>query len=230
MIQPTILVIIGISGDLAKPKLPPAILSLHRAGQLPEQFQIVGTTRQALNTDDILGHLPADASDVEKTFMHEHMATLQINMSQAEEYPSLSSHLTSIEADFGAPAQRLFYLSVPPEISSPIVEHLGTSGLAKAENTKLLIEKPFGINLESAAALVKHINQYFDETQVYRIDHYLAKEMAQNIIIFRGGNSLFKQTWNKDFIESIEIVASESIDIEGRTHFCEQTGAKRDVV
>ncbi|MFS8118901.1 MAG: hypothetical protein ACMG55_10475, partial [Microcoleus sp.] len=230
MIKPTILVIIGISGDLSKRKLLPAILSLHRANQLPQQFRIVGTTRQTLNTNDILGYLPADISDVEKTFMHEHTTTLQINTSQVEEYPSLASHLTSIEAEFGTSAQRLFYLSVPPEISSPIVEHLGTSGLAKVENTKLLIEKPFGINFRSAAALVAHINQYFDETQVYRIDHYLAKEMAQNIIIFRGGNSLFKQTWNKNFIENIEIVASESIDIEGRTHFYEQTGAMRDVV
>ncbi len=230
MIKPTILIIVGISGDLSKRKLLPAILSLYRANQLPEKFRIVGTTRQTLNTDDILEHLPADASDVEKAFMHEHMTTLQIDMSRVEEYPSLANHLTAIEAEFSSPAQRLFYLSVPPEISSPIVEHLGSSELAKIENTKLLIEKPFGTDLKSAVALVGHINQYFDETQVYRIDHYLAKEMTQNIIIFRGGNSLFKQTWNKDFIESIEIVASESIDIEGRTHFYEQTGAMRDVI
>ncbi|MEK9181552.1 MAG: glucose-6-phosphate dehydrogenase, partial [Patescibacteria group bacterium] len=116
------------------------------------------------------------------------------------------------------------------DISQSIVEVLGESGLAKVGETKILLEKPFGINLESAISLTKHIDKYFLPTQVYRVDHYMAKETAQNIIIFRGGNSLFKKTWNKDFIESIKIIVSEKIDIEGRVNFYEQTGALRDVV
>jgi glucose-6-phosphate 1-dehydrogenase len=124
----------------------------------------------------------------------------------------------------------LFYLSVPPEATQSVVQMLGDSGLAEVANTKLLLEKPFGTDLASAEQLVEHLKQHFKEEQVYRIDHYLAKEMAQNLIVFRSANPVFSQTWNNTFISSIEIVASEKIGIEGRKTFYEQTGALRDVV
>ncbi len=204
--KPTILIIFGISGDLAKRYLLPAIDAIAKAKMLPEQFEIVGVTRQ------------------------ESSIYFQMNTTDIQDYKKLNEHLKKIEESFREPAQRLFYLSVPPNVSQSIVEFLGESGLSKIGDTKILLEKPFGINLESAISLTKHIDKYFLPTQVYRVDHYMAKETAQNIIIFRGGNSLFKKTWNKDFIESIKIIVSEKIDIEGRVNFYEQTGALRDVV
>ncbi|MGD0284515.1 MAG: glucose-6-phosphate dehydrogenase, partial [Candidatus Saccharimonadales bacterium] len=131
---------------------------------------------------------------------------------------------------FSEPTQVLFYLSVPPQVSQPIVEYLGQAGLAKQKSTKLLLEKPFGTDLISARDFIEHLNKYFSETQIYRIDHYLAKEMAQNLIVFRNENSLFKRTWNNTFIEKIELSLLESIGIESRVNFYEQTGALRDVV
>jgi glucose-6-phosphate 1-dehydrogenase len=131
---------------------------------------------------------------------------------------------------FAQETQRLFYLSIPPQISGGIIRQLGESGLAQMKNTKLLLEKPFGTDLASAEDLISTTSQHFREEQIYRIDHYLAKEMAQNILVFRNGNSLFKKTWNSSFIEKIDILATESIGIEGRNIFYEQTGALRDVL
>jgi glucose-6-phosphate 1-dehydrogenase len=147
-----------------------------------------------------------------------------------EGYRLLDKRLSEIESDFGVPSQRLFYLSVPPQVSPPIVELLGESGLAAKPDTKLLLEKPFGVDLASAKDLVERISRYFKSEDVYRIDHYLAKESVQNLITFRQDNTLFKRTWNKEFIERIEISALEKIGINGRAVFYEQTGALRDLV
>lgn len=228
--QATILVIVGISGDLAKRKLLPSIADLFAAGQLPEDFRIIGTTRQAINNEDILHHLSDTTSEAARSFIDSYLTMLTIDMSSSDEYEKLRSCIDSIEHEFGAKAQRLYYLSVPPAVSSPIIEHLGTSGLAALPDTKLLIEKPFGVDLASARALIEHINTHFAENMVYRIDHYLAKEMAQNLLVFRERNQLFSRTWNSDSIAKIEVIASEEIDIEGRANFYEQTGALRDLV
>lgn len=154
----------------------------------------------------------------------------QMNLEDHSDYVRLSQHLDQLDSQLGAAAQRLFYLSVPPQVSTPIVECLGDSGLAAHPGTKLLLEKPFGTDLESATDLSAHINKHFKPKQVYRIDHYLAKEMAQNLIVFREGNPLFRQTWNKDFIQQITVLASEQIGIENRAIFYEQTGALRDLI
>ncbi len=204
---PTILVIFGISGDLAMRYLLPALRAIDSAKMLPEKFKIVGITRQP-NSD-----------------------FFQMDLGNEEEYERLNEYLKEIEKGFSEPSQRLFYLSIPPEACKSVVEFIGKSSLAKNNiQKKVLLEKPFGTNLENATDLAKHIGRYFSPTEVYRVDHYMAKETAQNIIIFREGNSLFKKTWNKDFIESIEIVASEEIGVEGRASFYEQTGALRDIV
>lgn len=222
-IRPTILVIVGISGDLSKRKLLPAIQAIHEAGILPKQFKIIGTTRQRLSLDDVL----PEGGDT--AFLREHLELLQMNLAEADDYYLLTDKIAAIESDFGASAQRLFYLSVPPQVSQPIITNLGSSGLATPE-TKLLLEKPFGTNHESAEELISHMKNHFSEARIYRIDHYLAKEMAQNLVTFRSSNSLFKQTWSKEFIDEIQIMALEAIDIEGRAGFYEQTGALRDLV
>jgi glucose-6-phosphate 1-dehydrogenase len=204
--NPTILIIFGVSGDLSKRYLLPAIDAIKKAKMLPEHFKIVGVTRQ------------------------KNSKLYQMDVTKKEDYEKLNEYLGKIEKDFGKEAQRLFYLSVPPQACKNIIEFIGTSSLIKHPNNKLLLEKPFGADLESAKELVMHIDKYFKPEQVYRTDHYMAKEAAQNMIVFRDRNSLFKKTWNKDFIESIHITASEKIGIEGRINFYEQTGALRDIV
>lgn len=223
--QPTILVIVGISGDLSRRYLLPALRSMAKAGVLPQDFRIVGITRRKLKLEDIL-------PEGNQQFLRDHLELYQMDLTDLVDYRALSKHLQAIERMFSQkiPAQRLLYISVPPQVSQPVVRLLGESGLASAPHTKLLLEKPFGTDLASAQELVDDIKKYFVEDQIYRIDHYLAKEMAQNLIIFRAANPLFASTWNKDFIERIDIVATEDIGIEGRVAFYEQTGALRDLV
>lgn len=204
--KPTILIIFGVTGDLSKRYILPAINAIGKAKMLPDKFKIVGITRQKSSK------------------------FYQMNLTSSEDYEKLNKYLIKIEKRWGKSTQRLFYLSVPPNACKQIIEFIGQSSLLKNKNTKLLLEKPFGINLENAKELVRHIDKYFSSEQIYRTDHYMAKEAAQNLIVFRDCNSLFKKTWNKDFIESINITVSEKIDIEGRANFYEQTGALRDVV
>lgn len=220
-LQSTVLVIVGITGDLSTRKLLPAIEKIVAAGAAPEQFKILGVSRRNVTKSELLTTV-AGKTD----FLAQNLDMYQMDLSSPDEYAKLREHLTQTAPG----SQILCYLSVPPQISQPIIELLGSSGIATIPDTKLLLEKPFGTDLQSAQELVKHVKTHFTEEQIYRIDHYLAKEMTQNLVVFRQSNSLFKQTWNKDFIESIEIVASETLDIEGRAEFYEQTGALRDVV
>ena len=222
--QPTTIVIFGISGDLAHRSLLPALQAIAKSGALPEQTRIVGITRQALETNELF-----EAHD-DSAWLEDHLSLFQMNPAETADYEALKHHLETIESDFNSPSQRLFYLSVPPQVSGSIITHLGQSGLSNVPHTKLLIEKPFGTDLASAKELVTHIRQYFEESQIYRIDHFLAKEMAQNLVVFRSSNALFRSTWNHHFIESIEVLLHEHIDIEGRANFYEQTGAVRDVL
>lgn len=222
--QPTILIIVGVSGDLSQRYLMPAIQTIAASGVLPEKFRIVGITRQPdLQIDSVL-------PDGDNAYLLDHLELWQMNLAETGEYAALATHLEEIEQQFGESAQRLYYLSVPPQASQPVISHLGASGLTAVPNTKLLLEKPFGIDRGSAEELIEHLTQHTREEQIYRIDHYMAKEMTQNILSLRTNNPLFRCTWNKDFIEYIEILAPESIDIEGRAGFYEQTGALRDFV
>ena len=221
----TILIIIGISGDLSKRKLLPAIGQIAKTGMIPDQFKIVGVTRQSgINLGDLLSYTN------NKDYIIDNTELFEMDLLKNEDYEKLNTRLEEIEKEFGNKAQYLFYLSVPPNVSKSIIEFIGKSGLAEKNETKLLLEKPFGVDLTTATELVSHIDKYFKPEQVYRIDHYMAKETAQNIIVFRDGNSLFKKTWNKDFIDRIEVTVSESIGIEGRANFYEQTGALRDLI
>jgi glucose-6-phosphate 1-dehydrogenase len=226
-LPPTILVIVGITGDLSIRKLLPAIEKLSAAKAVPDKFKIVGITRRDVKVVDIIKRLPASESHA---FLSKHLEMYRMDLANADDYQQLRTHLAELEKQLGGQAQKLFYLSVPPQISQPVVKLLGEASLAKVPHTKLLLEKPFGTDLASAKELIDQAKQYFDEDQVYRIDHYLAKDMAQNMIVFREGNALFSHTWSNQFIERIDILASEKIGIEGRAAFYEQTGALRDLV
>lgn len=208
----TKLVIFGVTGDLSRRKLLPALRRVVD-GLEDDTIELVGISRQTdIDTDKLFGDLAP-------------MSTLfSLDLADVADYRKLATQLHSTPCD-----QIVIYLSVPPLAVVPIVERLGQVRL-NGKEVKLLLEKPFGIDQHSADEAVKHIAQHFDESQLYRIDHYLAKEMAQNIVAFRGGNALFANTWNNQFIEKIEIIASEKIGIEGRQEFYEQTGALRDVL
>ncbi|HKX73543.1 MAG TPA: glucose-6-phosphate dehydrogenase [Candidatus Saccharimonadales bacterium] len=221
--QPTILVIVGISGDLAKRKLLPALSQIASYQAFPKKFKIVGLVRRKLTVEDVL-------PDGDQEFLRKHLELYELDMTDTAQYVQFAERLKAIEKEFGETAQRLFYLAVPPQVSQPLVDCLGESGLAQVPDTKLLLEKPFGTDLVSAQELIEGIKKHFTEEQVYRIDHYLAKETAQNLVVFRSGNALFKRSWNNNFIERIDIIAAEKISVEGRAGFYEQTGALRDFV
>lgn len=221
----TILIIFGISGDLARRYLLPSIEQIAKAKMLPKHFKIIGITRNlSFNTEKVFKNTS------NKKIVQKATSFFEMDVNDKNEYEKLDSLIKKEEEKFGQPAQKLFYLSVPPKACAPIIQMLGFSGIAKRKDVKLLLEKPFGNDLKSAEELVKLTKRYFSEDKVYRIDHYLAKESVQNIITFRNGNPIFRKTWNNKFIERIDIIASENIDIEGRANFYEQTGALRDYV
>lgn len=211
----TLLVIFGITGDLAKRKLLPALRHLSSENLLKDTT-ILGISRQKITKDSVLNENNDPLIDIFDLFT--------MDVAEPKDYVRLKSRIK----DHGHDAQVLFYLSVPPFAVSHIVTSLGQAGLNDKNTVKLLLEKPFGTDLASAQEAIDEMLAYFDESQLYRIDHYLAKEMSQNIIAFRGQNALFRHLWGRQAIERIEILATETIGIEGRVQFYEQTGALRD--
>lgn len=203
---PTILVIFGISGDLAKQKLLPAIKLMEEGKILPEKFKIVGITRQ--NNPEFY----------------------QMDVANAKDYEKLNEFLDNMEKEWGESTERLFYLSVPSQASKSIIEFIGTSSLAQNQKNKILLEKPFGNDLENAKELIEHINKYFKPEQIYRVDHYITKKAMQDFISHRQSDPSLREKWNKDSIESIVITVSETIDVKNRINFYEQTGALRDMI
>lgn len=167
--------------------------------------------------------------------MHEHTRMIKMDLNDGQAYASLLEQLNAIEDEKGVCMNRLIYLSIPPQVYQPIIQHIGDQGLngscqhGKA-STRLLVEKPFGYDLKSAEDLVTETGQVFQESQIYRIDHFLAKESAQNILTFRFENPIFEPLWSAEHIDHIEIAASEQIGIEGRVQFYEPLGALRDLI
>jgi glucose-6-phosphate 1-dehydrogenase len=213
----TKLLIFGITGDLSTRKLLPA---LHKIVQVAdfEGLQIIGVSRRDVNVGQLIKTSTDSGQLAGRTTI------FSMDLAQAGDYHELKKYI-NLQAD----EQLLVYLSVPPNAATQIVDFLGAAGI-NTPSTKLLFEKPFGVDLASATEMIESTSRYYAEEQIYRIDHYLAKEMAQNIVAFRGGNALFSHLWNNTAIEKIEVIASESIGIEGRGQFYEQTGALRDVV
>lgn len=212
----TTLAIFGVRGDLSQRKLLPALAEICRNSDFKARLKILGLSRSELQTDE---SLPKAASGLTDQF-----EVFQIDYSKLLDYKKLKDKLDQIGS-----RQVIFYFAVPPQAVLTIVSNLGRSGLNSAVY-KLLMEKPFGTDYASAKQLIDATDKHFKEEQVFRIDHFLAKEMAQNIAVFLGSNAIFRDVWNKTFIDRIEVVAEESIGIEGRAHFYEQTGALRDIV
>lgn len=217
--KPTILVVFGISGDLSHRYLLPALAELSKARKLSPNFKLWGISRRNLKTEEVF-NTPKLLELSKKVEISLH----QMNMDSQTDFRVLKQTLKTYK-----PQQVVFYFAVPPESVANIISRLGQAGLNQS-HVKLLLEKPFGTDYKSAKQVIGDTAKYFSEYQVYRIDHYLAKEMAQNISVFLGGNILFRDVWSNKFISSIDIVVAEKIGIEGRVKFYEQTGALRDIV
>jgi glucose-6-phosphate 1-dehydrogenase len=238
--QPLTLVIFGITGDLAQRKLLPALYHLARAEELPEQLKIVGISRRDISPDNVYGQLKQFVTDADydpavEELLKAHTETHKMNLLEEADYTTLLARLQEIETELGEGGSRLYYLSIPSQAFSPIIRLLGKTGHnaplpGSGDAPRLLIEKPFGYDLTSARELITTLDEHFGEGQVYRIDHYVAKETVQNILTFRFQNPLFESIWNHKHIDHISVVANEKLDIEGRANFYEQTGALRDLV
>jgi len=241
-LEPAIIVIFGITGDLAGRYLLPSLYHLFKDDLLPEQVEIVGVTRRDVSVQDLLTTTELCVMESNNVCdpvvlkrMQGRLSMFKMDLDNGDDYDQLKNHLDDIETKHGICMNRLYYLSIPPSVYRPIVELLGEHKLngscqhSKAA-TRLLVEKPFGHDLASAKELIDETGKQFREEQVYRIDHYLAKETVQNILAFRLHNPIFEALWDNRYVASIDIEAKETIGIEGRTTFYEQTGALRDFV
>ncbi len=230
-----VIVLFGATGDLAKRKLLPGLFHLAVAGLLPPQYRIIGSApkNSALSTGEFRKHARDAISEfgsskpVGKAWQ-EFEDNLSFAGADPEDTSPLQEELHSAEAAIGGTVRRLFHLAVPPSAFASVVSMLGAAGLA--EGARVIIEKPFGSDLQSAKALNSSIHQVFDESQIFRIDHFLGKESVDNILAFRFANGLFEPVWNLSHIKYVQIDVPETLSIEGRADFYDKTGAFRDMV
>lgn len=240
---PTAVVIFGASGDLTARKLIPAVYNLAADNLLPADFYLVGYGRKSI-PDDEFRQLAADAikefsrrelNDEVWNRVAERTSYVAGGYDDPEAFDRLAEHLKEIDKKVGREVQPLFYISTPPSVFAPILKNLGSSGLAgkhlgKAHHAKVIIEKPFGRDLESARSLNATIRSVFEEHQVYRIDHYLGKETVQDLLVQRFANSIFEPLWNRNFISSVQITVAEEVGVGTRGGYYEQSGALRDMI
>ena len=239
---PTILVIFGASGDLTARKLVPALFNLALDSLLPSEFRLIGYGRKEMPDEEFRD---TSTKAVEEFSRRPLDGELWAGLSKKivyhaggyddlEAFKTLATRIEGIEKEAGHPFQLVFYVSTPPSVFSDIVVNLGRSGLAsheaKGERSKIIIEKPFGRNLDSARALNRTIAAHFDESQVYRIDHYLGKETVQNLLVARFANSIFEPIWNREYVDSVQITVAESVGVGSRGGYYDRSGAMRDML
>lgn len=218
------IIIVGATGDLARRKLLPAIYNLEVNGLLPDKGRIIGTGRSPLSNDDFR-KLAGDAIGEFSRSGRDEAAWRRL-ASRLVYVPSKDGY-SGVKSLCELP-NRLVYLSIPPDAFEATIEAVAEGGLV--EGSRLIVEKPFGHDLASSRHLAEVMHAHFDEDQVFRIDHYLGKETVQNILVFRFGNAVFERIWNRDMIEHVQFTVAESIGIEGRGAFYEETGALRDIL
>jgi glucose-6-phosphate 1-dehydrogenase len=238
---PTTFIIFGITGDLAGKKVLPAILNLYVNKQLPSKFAIVGFSRRHFDREEfrelIRDHMEIKMGQYrEEDVKHfiDHIYYEQGFFDKPESYKNLALRLKKIDDGFNSCSNKLFHLSIPPTLNEGILENLSVSGLTipcggNGGWTRVLIEKPFGYDIETAKKLDKKLGQLFNESQIFRIDHYLAKEALQNILAFRFSNSLFEPLWNRNHIEKVHIKLFEKNGVDNRGSTYDHIGALRDV-
>ena len=240
--KPCSLVIFGATGDLTHRKLVPALYNLAADGDLPPGMNIIGFARRD-KTDEVFRTEMEEATrkfsrqpvrdELWKSFA-QNLYYHRSEFNNDEGYKALSERLDKLDGEKPTGGRRLFYLSAGPEQFQPIIERLKSSGLNQSPQTdgwaRVIVEKPFGTDLASARALNDIVDHAFDESKIYRIDHFLGKETAQNIMVLRFANSIFEPIWNNRYIDHIEITASETLGVEGRAGYYETSGALRDMV
>ncbi|WP_392842143.1 glucose-6-phosphate dehydrogenase [Streptomyces sp. LN500] len=230
-----VVVLFGATGDLARRKLLPGLFHLAKAGLLPARYRIVGSApSQAAFSDDDFRKRAREAtaefgrSKPEGPEWQEFEEALTFGAADPDDPEPLLSAVRKAEHAVGGKPRRLFHLAVPPTAFASVIEMLGATGLA--ENARVIVEKPFGTDLPSAQALNATIHSVFDESRIFRIDHFLGKESVDNILALRFANGLFEPVWNRDHISHVQIDVPEKIGIEGRAQFFEGTGTFRDMI
>ncbi|HOZ95456.1 MAG TPA: glucose-6-phosphate dehydrogenase [Niabella sp.] len=238
--QATILVIFGGSGDLNQRKLTPALFNLCIDGFMPEKFAIIGTGRTNYSNEDFREHLYKAVQEFSRRkenpagsweSFSQNISYLRMDVDRQESYLPLKTIIEDFETEWEVRAHVIFYLAVAPQLVPEITTNLHKLELEKCKDTlRFVIEKPFGHDLKSAKELNKLLTDMFDESQIYRIDHYLGKETVQNILAFRFANALFEPIWNRNYIDHVQITASETVGVEDRGGYYDRSGALRDMV
>ncbi len=240
-LEPTILTIFGAGGDLTWRKLMPALYNLFLNKWLPDRFVIIGLDGKQISGDDYRQRLRqgvdrfSGRGPVQEEAWHNFAAYLpdpiSADFADPEVYATLSQRLADQEKMWGGPANHIFYLAVPPTLVDPIIKNLKKANLPdNRQQARIVVEKPFGRDLVSARALNKMLAQVFDESQIYRIDHYLGKETVQNILAFRFANALFEPVWDRRYIDHVQITVAEQVGVEHRGGYYDHAGALRDMI
>jgi glucose-6-phosphate 1-dehydrogenase len=239
--EPGIIVIFGASGDLTARKLVPALYDLAAQRRLPMEFAVVGISRTEMSHEEYRERLRGAlekyrsgevSEDVWESFS-KGIFYLPGDSKKPETYEELKGFLKQLDEERGTSGNRIYYLSSSPSLFSTIVERLGEAGMSEERDgsyARLVVEKPFGRDLESAKKLNEEIRRYFDERQIYRIDHYLGKDTVQNILALRFSNGIFEPIWNQHYVDHVQITVAEDIGVETRGAFYEEAGALRDIV
>jgi len=238
--KPCVLVIFGATGDLTKRKLVPSLMGLSKDGLLPSGFAVVGFARRPW-TDESFRDVCAEGVEQfgrQETTEHfeqlrDAFTYLESNFNNPEGYEALRDRLDKIDAARGTSGNRIFYLATPPSAYSSILENLARVGLSTEEDgrfSRVIVEKPFGRDLDTATALNNQVNAAFHERQVFRIDHYLGKETVQNILALRFANGIFEPLWNEKFVDHVQITVAESIGVGSRGGYFEESGVIRDMI
>ncbi|MCE4562953.1 glucose-6-phosphate dehydrogenase [Maribellus sp. CM-23] len=228
-----ILIIFGASGDLTKRKLIPALFELYKRKMLPEKFAVLGASRSQLSDEEFRQRADEFLDDHESLDDFKKMLFYQsVQNNTADDFIPLKNRLDEIADAGGIEKNYVFYLSTPPSLYSVIPKLLCLNGLSKSDQffRRLIVEKPFGTDLESAQELNVQLLNYFAEEQIYRIDHYLGKETVQNMLVTRFSNGIFEPLWNRRYIERVEITSAESLGVESRGGYYDHSGALRDMV
>ena len=239
--DPCVVVIFGATGDLAKRKLVPALYNLLHAKLLPKQFAVLGVSVDQLDTPELRSRLSQDIQEfatetVEMELWDWFASRIYYQPGDFRDpnlFKKLKDVLAGVDKEQGTPGNYLFYLATAPALFGEIVRQLGAAGLVNEESgrwRRVIIEKPFGRDLDSARALNKEIKSILGESQIYRIDHYLGKETVQNMMVFRFGNGIFEPIWNRRYIDHVQITVAETVGVEQRGGYYETAGALRDMV